>query len=246
MVSGVAAADAVARARRLRTLRVGLHLVLVDGPPTLPPERIPELVDDEGRLRASLGKAGIDIALRRGARSQLTAEIEAQFAAFQATGLPLDHVNAHHHFHVHPTVGALILDIGRRYGMRGIRVPIESAELLARIDPSHRSDGVCVMAPWAALLRRRVRHKGLSIPDRVFGLAWSGAMTEARVTGVLENLADGVTEIYCHPAITDRFAGAVDGYRYADELAALTSPAVRDALRASGARSGGFSDFAPR
>jgi hopanoid biosynthesis associated protein HpnK len=245
MVSGAAAADAVARARRLPKLRVGLHLVLVDGPSTLPSERIPDLVASGGELRSDLAKAGMAIALRRGARAQLAAEIEAQFAAFQATGLPLDHVNAHHHFHLHPTVGALILDIGRRYGMRGIRVPSEPGDLLARIEPPRRRDD-WITAPWAALLRRRVRHKGLSVPDRVFGLAWSGAVTEKRVLGVLDNLADGVTEIYCHPATRDRFAGSAPGYHYADELAALTASAVKDALRASGARCGGFSDFAPR
>ncbi|HET7031524.1 MAG TPA: hopanoid biosynthesis-associated protein HpnK [Casimicrobiaceae bacterium] len=246
MVAGAAAADAVVRARRLPTLRVGLHLVLVDGPPLLPPERIPHLVDGDGQLRSDLAMTGIGIALRRGARAELAAEIEAQFVAFEATGLPLDHVNAHHHFHLHPTVAALIVDIGRRVGMRGIRVPIESADLLARIDRSHRGRSALAMAPWAALLRRRVRRRGLSVPDRVFGLAWSGAMTEQRILGVLANLADGVTEIYCHPASADRFAGAARGYRYADEVAALTAPAVRDALLASGARSGGFSDVAPR
>ena len=246
MVGGCAAADAVARARRLPKLRVGLHLVLVDGPPLLPPGRIPELVGRDGQLRSDLAMTGIDIALRRGARAQLAAEIEAQFEAFEASGLPLDHVNAHHHFHLHPTVAALIVDIGRRFGMRGIRVPIESADLLARIDPSHRGLSALATAPWAALLRRRVRRRGLSVPDRVFGLAWSGAMTEQRIVGVLANLADGVTEIYCHPAITDRFAGAAGGYRYTEEVAALTAPAVKDALRASGARSGGFSDVAPR
>jgi hypothetical protein len=81
-------------------------------------------------------------------------------------------------------------------------------------------------------------------PDRVFGLAWSGAMTEERISGVLRYLADGITEIYCHPATADDFAGATPGSRYADELAALTAPGVRDLLRATGARCGGFSDFA--
>ena len=246
MVGGAAAADAVARARRLPTLRVGLHVVLVDGPPLLPAERIPDLVDGRGRLRSDLARTGIGIALRRGMRAQLAAEIEAQFAAFEETGLPLDHVNVHHHFHLHPTVSALILDIGRRYGMRGIRVPVESGDLVARIDPSSRGNGTWATAPWAALLRRRVRHRGLSVPDRVFGYAWSGAMTETRIVGVLENLADGVTEIYCHPAAADRFAGAARGYRYTEELAALTAPLVKDALRGSGARSCGFSDVAPR
>ena len=41
-------------------------------------------------------------------RAQLRAEIEAQFAAFEATGLALDHVNAHKHFHLHPTIAGLL------------------------------------------------------------------------------------------------------------------------------------------
>lgn len=39
MVTGGAAADAVARAKRMPALRVGLHLVLVEGKPVLPPPR---------------------------------------------------------------------------------------------------------------------------------------------------------------------------------------------------------------
>ena len=44
MVTASAAADAVARAHRLTSLRVGLHLVLIDGNPVLPPEQLSGLV----------------------------------------------------------------------------------------------------------------------------------------------------------------------------------------------------------
>src|SRR5713101_3047096 len=50
MVNGNAAIEAVALALRTPTLGVGLHLVLVQGRPTLPPERIPGLVDEAGML----------------------------------------------------------------------------------------------------------------------------------------------------------------------------------------------------
>jgi len=246
MVSGAAVADAIARARRLPSLRIGLHLVLVDGVPTLPPERIPDLVDAQGRLRSDLETVGLQMLLRPRVRRQLAAEIEAQFDAFRATGLPLDHVNAHHHFHLHPTVCGYLLDIGKRYGMNAVRVPAEPAHVLARIESggSHASNWLA--KPWTALLGRRVRGRGLTAPDRVFGLAWSGAMTEQRVAGLLRNLPVGLSEIYCHLATADRFAGAAPGYRYADELAAMTAPAVKELLRARGARSGGFADFAER
>ena len=50
MVAGAAAADAVARARALPNLRVGLHLVVIEGPAVLPPAEIPDLVDARGRF----------------------------------------------------------------------------------------------------------------------------------------------------------------------------------------------------
>ena len=244
MVAGVAADDAVARARRLPSLRVGLHLVLVDGTPVLPPERIPDLVDANGRLRGDLGVMGVAIFVQPGARRQLAAEIEAQFRAYRATGLPLDHVNAHHHFHLHPTICGQMLDIGQRYGMSAVRVPWEPPGILDRIESrgQYRRGGLA--APWTALLRKQVRQHGMTAPDRVFGLRWSGAMTEQRIAGLLQHLPDGLTEIYSHPATADRFVGSASGYRYADELAALTAPGIKDLLRTTGARSGGFADFA--
>ena len=239
MVGGAAVGDAIARARRLPSL-----LVLVDGAPVLPPERIPDRVDGHALLRRDVATAGVGMFLLPTVRRQLAAEIEAQFRAYRATGLPLDHVNVHHHLHVHPTVGAQLLRIGRRYGMRAVRVPWETPGLLARIDARRHYRRNWLVAPWVALLRRRVRRQGLTAPDRVFGLAWSGAMTEPRLAGLLRQLPDGLTEIYAHPATGARFAGAADGYRYAEELAALTAPGMLELLRARGARRGGFADFA--
>src|ERR1700716_2659474 len=56
---------------------------------------------------------------------RLAAEIRAQFEGFHATGLALDHVNAHKHMHLHPTVARLMVETGREYGMRAVRVPAE-------------------------------------------------------------------------------------------------------------------------
>jgi hopanoid biosynthesis associated protein HpnK len=243
MVGAAAATDAVARARRLPSLRVGLHLVLVDGTPVLPLERIPDLVDGSGRLRRDLGRTGIEMFISPGARRQLAAEIEAQFAAFHRTGLKLDHVNAHHHYHLHPTVCRYVLDIGARYGMTALRVPGERADLVDRFDPGVRR-GRDWLAPWTSRLRRAARRYRLTTPDQVFGQAWSGAMTEERIAQVLRNLPAGLTEIYCHPAMRDEFTGAARGYRYAEELAALVAPRIRELMMSCPTRRGGFSDFA--
>ncbi len=233
MVSAPAAADAVARARRTPSLRVGLHLVLTEGRPVLPASAVRHLVDGSGSFRTDMAALGAAIAFSRQARRELAAEITAQFTEFRATGLTLDHCNAHKHFHLHPLIGRLMTEIGGRFGLRAARVPFE---------PRARWAPEALTAPLAALLRRRFRAAGLLVPDRVFGLRWSGQFTRDRLLGLMRNLPDGLTEIYLHPA-TGSFAGAAPGYRYREEFEALTAPEIIEASRDPGLRLGGFSDF---
>jgi hopanoid biosynthesis associated protein HpnK len=244
MMGAPATEDAVARARDNPSLRVGLHLVLVDGAPLLGAAAVPDLVDAEGRFRANMAVAGIAIFVSHRARAQLAAEIEAQFKAFRATGLALDHVNAHKHFHLHPTIGRLVVEMARRYGAAGVRVPYEPRAIVAAVEPGARASA-SAPAPWTALLRRRVAMAGLMAPDRVFGLAWSGAMNGERLLALIAHLPDGLSEIYCHPA-TGAYPGSAPGYRYAEELAALCASDVIAAMRDPSLRSGGYSDFTPR
>jgi hopanoid biosynthesis associated protein HpnK len=223
MVGAPAATDAIARARTLPSLGVGLHLVLVDGTPVLPPETVSGLVDASGRFRGNMAAAGAAMFFLPATRRQLGLEIEAQFALFAATGLRLDHVNAHKHFHLHPTIAGLIASIGARYGLRAVRAPIEPGA------PS-------LTDPWAKLVRRGFRAHGIAVPDAVFGLKHSGAMNAARLTTAIAHLPDGLSEIYLHPATRDDYPGHGPAYRHCDELAALLDPAVRAAVVAGGAQ----------
>ncbi|HEV8408656.1 MAG TPA: hopanoid biosynthesis-associated protein HpnK [Sphingomicrobium sp.] len=240
MVKGEAVDDAVARARTLPMLGVGLHVVLVDGRPVLPAERLPSLVDSHGRFRTDLARMSLKIFASSAARRQLALEIEAQFAAFAATGLTLDHVNAHKHFHLHPTVAATILRIGRRYGMKAVRAPIEPKGLLRTIDGTRT--GPRIETAWARLVRRRMRAAKIAVPDQVLGLAWSGAMTANRMRGLLEHLPAGLTEIYAHPAISS-YPGSAPGYDYSGELAALTDPLAKGLIARNSVTLGRFADF---
>ncbi len=242
MVAGAAAGDAVARARALPTLRIGLHLVLVEGRPVLPVSAVPDLVDSTGRFRTDMARAGAAMFFLPKVRRQLAAEIEAQFAAFAATGLRLDHVNAHRHFHLHPTIAGEVIKAARSHRVRGARVPLEPQAVLGRIEPHKASGVVALTAPFARMLRARFRRAGIQAPDSVFGLAWSGAMTADRLAGLIEHLPDGLTEIYMHPA-TGPYPGSAPGYQYEGELAALTDPRMPRLLAAQGVRTGGFIDF---
>jgi hopanoid biosynthesis associated protein HpnK len=245
MVGAKSAGDAVERAKRLPTLKVGLHLVLVDGSPILPPEVVPDLVSRQGEFSSHFVRAGINFFFRRHVRRQLEAEIRAQFEAFRKTGLSLDHVNAHHHMHLHPTISGLALKVGRDYGMKAMRLPCEPllpSWRASRNGLLRRTSTCLALSPWVSLLKRRFRHAGVYSNDFVFGMNDSGDMNLDLVLRILRNLPPGVTEIYFHPATPKINHKGKDSCGHRD-YEALTSPELRQALLASSIPLIAFSDL---
>ena len=226
MVAGPAAADAVRRARALPTLAVGLHLVVVEGDSALPGGR--PYGSDQLRL-------GLDYFFTPAGRRRLAAEIAAQYRAFAATGLTLDHANAHKHMHVHPTVGRLLIEIGLVHDLRALRIPAEPPALMRRCGMPQGA-GAVAMHAWTGVLRRMGRRAGLLMNDWVLGLAWSGHMTADRLLRAAPLLPPGRGEIYFHPATAKNnlFERLMPDYEPEAELGALLDPAVRAVIGPGG------------
>ncbi|HTJ94169.1 MAG TPA: hopanoid biosynthesis-associated protein HpnK [Pararobbsia sp.] len=232
MVGAPAAAQAVEIAHRHPALRVGLHIVLADGRAVSPVSSIASIVDKRGYFPDAMAREGVRFFFSPRARRELATEIRAQFEAFAATGLMLDHVNTHKHFHLHPTVLSLILSIGREFGMRSIRLPSEPG-------------APWPLRPWLALTRVRLARAGIAHNRYVVGVRHSGAMDEQALLDALDALPDGLNEIYLHPAIKgdEPITPTMREYRHVDELMALLSPRVKTALDELALRRGGFTDF---
>jgi hopanoid biosynthesis associated protein HpnK len=197
MIAAPAAADAVARAKKLPNLNIGLHLVLVDGDSLLGHAKLPTITSNDGKFPKNQAALGIKYFFSLKARRELKAEIEAQFAAFAATGLPLHHADAHKHLHLHPTVARLMIATGKAYGLKRIRIPAEPPAILKRCGAKPAFGDYALFA-WSHVLRFQAR--GLTPTKYVFGLKWSGQMTLLRVRTLLANLPDQKCEIYFHPA----------------------------------------------
>jgi hopanoid biosynthesis associated protein HpnK len=228
MVAGAAVADAVRIAKSLPDLRVGLHLVTIEGPAALDPAEIPDLVDGRGWFPGDQFRLGMRYFFSPKVRRQLAKEIRAQFAVFAATGLRLNHADAHKHMHLHPTVGAMMIDIGREFGLPRIRVPAEPPGVMAACGtPVGLGDRA--LHRFTALLRRRAARAGLAMNDHCFGLAWSGHMTAERLLALGAHLPEGESEIYFHPAARRdvRLDALMPDYEHEAELAALCDARVR-------------------
>lgn len=234
MVTGAAAADAVRRARRLPDLHVGLHLVVVEGTAALP-GGLPHIVDAAGRFPADQARLGVTYFFRPVARRQLAMEVRAQYRAFAATGLRLDHANAHKHMHLHPTVGDLLIRVGLEHGLTAMRVPAEPPHVM-RACGEAQGLGARALYGWTRLLRRQGRRAGLHMNDWAFGIAWSGHMTARQLVRLAPHLPPGLSEMYFHPAAerTAAMEALMPGYEHEAEFAALMDPTVYRALAAAG------------
>jgi hopanoid biosynthesis associated protein HpnK len=238
MVAGEAAAEAIALARDRPTLTVGLHLVLADGRAVLPPSEIPALVDAVGRFQARPSSAGLRYQFSASAAYDLRREIRAQLERFQDSGLPLDHVDGHHHLHLHPVVLGILLDFAEEFSIPSIRLPSEELGLALALDPRGRASKIL----WSVVfgfLRRRARRllqeSNIGFHQRVYGLLATGRITEEYLLGLIPRIQADSVEIYCHPAAA--LPGEVGDSASAGkgaELAALLSRQVAGAVAESG------------
>jgi len=243
MVAGDAVEEAVALARETPTLAVGLHVVVVNGPATLPPTQIPHLADSSGRFPNDPVRLGLLYLLNRTAREELAREMTAQFERFAATGLPLSHVDGHMHMHVHPTVFNLLVPLAEQYGARGVRLPRDDLWLALGYDRRQAGTKAAWAITYALLCRwclRRIRDSRLAVTHRVYGLMQTGQMQEAYVVRVLRRLSVPTAELYFHPATEP--SGEVLGPNPGD-LAALLSPAVRRVIEERGLRLATYADL---
>ena len=84
----------------------------------------------------------------------------AQFSAFRETGLTLDHVNAHKHFHLHPTILAAVMDEAAKAGVTGLRLPVEPAAVVDACGQGTSPLGARMTAWWAGKLAASARKRG--------------------------------------------------------------------------------------
>jgi chitin disaccharide deacetylase len=224
MVTGDAAPEAIALAQTHPDLAVGLHLVLVCGRSVLPPEQIPHLVDSQGNFLNSALLAGLRYQFQPEARAELRQEIRAQLTKFQASGLPLSHVDGHLHLHVHPVVLQILVELAPEFDINFIRLPSEELRKTLKLN----RHALLTKLIWSGVFTQLRRYgetlltsHGINFADKVYGLLQTGNITEEYLLGLIPQIRSNLIEIYCHPAQVQ--AGKA-------ELAALQSPQVRQLL----------------
>ena len=248
MVAALAWEEAVEIAKSVPSLGVGLHLTLVQGKAVLPPRLLPSLTDSAGNFSHNPTLSGLRYFFSRRARNEVRAECRAQIERFLETGLPLSHVDGHVNIHMHPVVLDALLGLSEEYRIPAIRLTREDVGCSLGLDSSQvlrKRWEAFIFSHLAQEAEKKLRQAGIRYPDYLFGLHQSGGLDERYVLGLLPQLRDGVTELYCHPSFLPcpEVQRWTPTYRRDAELDALTSAAVREAIATQAIQLVNYRDF---
>jgi chitin disaccharide deacetylase len=230
-VTGDAFEQAVELARSTPSLRIGLHITLLQDLPCLPASRIPDLVCG-GRFMPTRLMASRHWLTRPAARRQILFEVRAQLERFLETGLPLDHINGHLHFHIHPWIFSALMQAMDEYGLtQYVRIPSEPLWPALALDCSSLLRKIGYIATFnlpSLYYRLQLTKRGLPTIDGVLGLFQTNHITTQYLVKLLERAPAGTYELYAHPRL--------NSVKALGELNALTAPEVRDVIKARNIR----------
>lgn len=258
MVNMPAAEYAVSRLPALPRLGVGAHLNITAGQPILPPQKVPTLVDSNGRFH---GAAAMSRRLWqwRAAGDEIEAEFRAQIRWMKDRGVTPTHADSHQHMHIYPAaVGPFV----RTLAAEGIRC---TRATRSTVWPKSRALGTdSIGGPHEGSFARRVSvglYRGFlqAAAFRQFDTADSRvsflsrdrrdlSVLGERWKSALENLPQGTFELACHPGLFERGFSESDPIRVQreEELHWLTDHEWRDVVDHSGIRLISYRDLPAR
>lgn len=218
MAGGLAWQEAVELSKANPSLGVGVHLTLTALRPVLTPQRVPSLVDGNGKFRRQFWRAP----LWRVAEVEM--EWRAQIQRLVDAGLSPTHLDSHHHTHLWPGLTKVIARLAEEFGIPAARF----------ISPeSFRIMGVKGLERRIAIMSWRLA-QGLDLakPDTVVGIEVFPKDREGMAL-YLAMLGPGVHELFCHPGSANdvplaRISSLTEKRHAETEL--LTAPWLRDVL----------------
>jgi hopanoid biosynthesis associated protein HpnK len=227
MVNEMGFDEAVKLAKENAKLGVGLHLTLLVGHSALPPGKIPGLVDSRGEFGNNPFTGGMNYFFKSSLREPLRAEIHAQFEKFYSTGLKLDHVNGHLHFHLHPTVFGILMEDAEQLGIRHLRLTRDCLARSRRMSRGHifyKISHAAIFEFLSGRARKILDAKHIRHAQITFGLLQNARVDEDYILKLLPELPPGDSELYSHPSLDE----------FKHEFHALISPRVKEKIKALG------------
>ncbi len=236
MANSKAFDEAIALAESHPQLRVGCHVVLIDGEPLVSGLKI--LAGEAGKFRSSLKKFALAAVRKTLSQEEIQREAEAQIRKIQSAGITVKHIDTHKHTHMFPQVLRPVLRAAKACGVHAVRNPFEPAKLwpqdVFRRPPLWtRALKVKLLSRYSRYFNEAVREERMTTTQGSAGVIVTGKLDQKLLTATLEGLPEGDWELVCHPGYLDsdlQAAGTRLLQSRQTELQALTSAETRQVL----------------
>jgi chitin disaccharide deacetylase len=226
---------------------VGCHVVLLDGEPLLPAERVGSLLqagaNNGDHFRLNLNDFVLASFRGKLRPDEIEAEAAVQLERLQAAGVEPSHFDTHKHAHMFPAVLRPLLRAARARNVPAVRNPfgqvwpLPLGDVLLRRQLWKRFAQLNVLRRFAAKFREEVQAHGLRTTDGSLAVLVTGLLDLKLFSKIVDNIPEGTWEFVCHPGYNDaELAGVRTRLREsrAQELELLTSPRAREALQRRG------------
>jgi predicted glycoside hydrolase/deacetylase ChbG (UPF0249 family) len=197
-------------------LPIGLHLNLSEGKPVLPASEIPSLVDKDGDFYS---KDKIIFKLADMKIEEVRKELNAQVKLFLSSGVPLDHINCHHHITALFTPFHIVMrEISLQYKVP-MRNPVPysiyqkmnvnsgggssfAGKKMITYGILHPFKSIPMMkkvGPTAFIEQEKIdKEAGVGMPDWFIDAFFENA-TVNDLNSIINQLPEGISELMCHP-----------------------------------------------
>jgi len=225
-------------------LDIGLHINFFRGRPVMPPDKTATITDAKGFFLQDVFSIATKIYQRRISLKELEAECEAQIKMALDKGINITHLDSEKHLHLISHVYNIVVKLAKKYGINKIRnineYPYISRFLLNGKHIFNSSLCKTAILQLLSMCRKKINSlNSIKTADYSFGLWDSGSMTLSKYKRLFEHLANGTTEILCHPGYIDEEwrKPPLNREKYymtlnrEEELAALLSPRLKEIIQ---------------
>lgn len=206
VVNGEAAEEAVSLAKENPGLDLGVHLVLCDESPVLPPDQVPSIISGGSAFppRREIVKA---ILIQRIDYREAEAEWSAQVKKALNAGLLISHLDGHQFVHLFPGLFPVCLRVADKFQIPYVRASI--LDLMTLEVGLKRLSQWVLLKWWVRVYVSRLLPSHIRTIDSLGFLHSGGRMSIGAVLRAVDALGkrrpSSVVEVNLHPGIGDEY-----------------------------------------
>lgn len=222
---------------------VGVHLNIYRFFPLLSADRVPGLVDKNGKFLENMRRFGVRFLAGRIRLREVEEEFNAQIARVKDNGFAISHLDSEHHLHLIPKIFPVVARLAQAHGVTVVRVIRERHHALSLVK-------TLLLNFCSSLSVARTKIPVATVAQTIgVGAAPTTPEAFARLLGHLSSFP---AEFIVHPiyAKDDFFASSMrtkkgHAFRRAAELATLTDPIVHTLVKKADIRLENFFTLKP-